>query len=79
MEEVKEAIEADTLSKKKEVYTARKGFFYRHGYTSEQYAKKIEKLVKHSEIIEHGEIWKPFRGGASVANSSHWWVKFKIS
>lgn len=29
-------------------------------------------------ILEANEIWKSFRGGASIANSSHWYVRFTV-
>ena len=28
-------------------------------------------------IVRSGEVWAPFRGGASVARSSHWYVIVK--
>ena len=31
-----------------------------------------------AEILESGEVWKDFRGGASVAQQSHWFVKFTV-
>lgn len=77
-EEMRNKIMADTLSKKGDIYTARKGFFYSHGGSSEIFANRIKDRIPNVIIIDHGEQWKPFRGGASVAQSTHWWVKFKI-
>jgi hypothetical protein len=80
---LKRLLNADTLSKREGVYTARKGFFYTSGRTPEMFKNEIEnKLLDLNlfiEIIDYGEIWKSFKGGASVANSSHWYVKFKIN
>ena len=74
---------ADTVGQKKNGnIIARREFFYRHGGTAESFAAKISSIlteakVKHN-IIDKGEEWKAFRGGASVANQSHWWVEVAI-
>ncbi len=65
----------DMLSKKDGVFTARRGFFYRHGKTSQELADKIAKKFK---VLDHGETFNPFNGGASVKNSSHFWCKFEL-
>ena len=64
------------LSVRKGVYTLRRSFFYTHGYTSTMLAEKVKAAG--FTIIDHGEVWKNFRGGASVAKQSHWWVRFTI-
>jgi hypothetical protein len=71
-------VHPSTLSKRGGVFTARRSFFYTHGKTSEMFANDIKKALPNAEIIEHQEQWRAFRGGASVADQSHWWVKFKI-
>jgi hypothetical protein len=78
----------DSFSCRNGVYTVRKGFFYpgvfRHGGTAEGVAETVRMKVKAAlpdytvTIIDKDEVWKPFRGGASVANQSHWWVKFTV-
>ena len=68
----------DTVSKRNGIFTVRKEFYYRHGMNSETLIDKIKKVFPDVIIIDSGEIWKPFRGGASVANSSHWFVKFSF-
>lgn len=78
-EEIRQLIRADTLSKKGDIYTARRGFFYTSGGTSEAFANRIRDVIPSARILDHGEVWKDFKGGASVANQSHWWVKFKIT
>lgn len=69
----------DTLSKRDGVYTARREFFYRHGMTSQAFAEGIKSRLPQAEIISAHEHWAPFRGGASVASSSHWEAKFIIN
>ena len=78
LSEIKAILNADTISKRNGIITARWGFFYRHGRDAYYYMNKVKELIKNAEIIDFGEHWAPFRSGESVANQSHWWVKFKI-
>lgn len=57
--------EFDSVSKRAGVFIARRGYFYRHGATSEMYAKMVEK--NGFEVIEHGDHYAAFRGGAPLA------------
>ncbi len=70
------------LSKSKGLFVARRGFFYTHGYTAEKFAASVKaELAKQGveiNVVETGEVWKPFKGSASVAQSSHWFVKFTV-
>ena len=82
---VQEALESngchfDTLSYKLGVWKYREGFFYTFGQSSDKLAAKILKALQQfdCQVIEHHEIWKPFRGNASTANSSHWLVVFTL-
>lgn len=69
-------------SKKNECWTFRQEFFYTNGYTSEKWAANIsDQLMKLGFgvlVLDHGEVWKPFRGGASTRTSSHWYVTVSI-
>lgn len=73
----------DTIGKnRKGEIVFRRGFFYRHGNTGEKFAERIssklnELEIKHT-VVDSGEIWKPFRGGASVAQGSHFYAIVKI-
>ncbi len=69
-------IHASTVSQKARVFILRWSYFYKMGNTSEKCADLISKAFPNSTITEHSDIFKPFRGGASVANSSHFCVKF---
>jgi hypothetical protein len=75
---VREALHPDTLSCKSNVYTARWGFFYTHGRTAERYVDAVKKAFPEAVILGSGEVWKNFRGGASVAQQSHFYVKFSV-
>lgn len=57
-------------------YVVRKGYFYTNGYDEQKFADNFSKLFPEFEIVNKGNAWKAFRGGASVANQSHWWVEF---
>ena len=57
-------------------------FFYRHGQTPKGYVMKINTLLESHgitdvKIIDDGEVWKPFNGGASTARSSHFYVEIE--
>lgn len=78
VQQVKETIHFDTVSKKDGVFTCRKEFFYRHDRSAEKYAAEVLKAFPNAVIIETAEIWKPFRGGASTRNSSHFLVRFSV-
>jgi len=57
-------------------------FFYTMGRTAQWYVKAVtELLTKHGiphTIVDSGEVWKAFRGGASVAQGSHFFVEVKV-
>lgn len=76
--EVREKLNVSTVSQKAGVFTVRKGFFYTNGMDSSKLAERVLAVFPEVEIIDHGEVWKPFRGGASVAQQSHWYVKFSV-
>jgi len=76
MKQVKQDVMADSYSSKQGVFTLRRGFFYTRGRTPEQFKDEILEAYPAAIIIDCGEVWKPFAGGASVANSSHWFVQF---
>ena len=76
---------ADTVgySSKTDEIIIRKSFFYTHGGSAESLADKINELLIATsldgtcKITDKGEVWKDFRGGASVAQQSHWYVKLQ--
>lgn len=60
----------------------RKGFYYTFGDSADTFADRIsnklnELNIPHT-IIDRGQVWKPFKGGATIKNQSHWWVKVKV-
>ena len=72
-------IHADTISRRKDgTVILRRGFFYRSGWTPEKFSEYIMGRLFtagiSARVVESGEIWKPFKGGSTVARSSHWYV-----
>lgn len=78
IKDVRDALNPDSVSLKNGVFTIRRGFYYTNGFTADAYAAKVKAAFPTVRILDSGEVWKPFRGGASVAASSHWYVKFEI-
>jgi hypothetical protein len=85
---VKNALEAngvypDAVNKNKDGHiVVRDTFFYKAGRTAEGHTHKVKKAldaagIKHS-IVDDGEHWAPFRGGATVAKSSHFYTHVKL-
>ncbi len=72
-------IRADTISKRKDgTVVLRRGFFYKHGFSADQFVNHImSRLIDYgisARIVDSGEVWKAFKGGSTTANSSHWFV-----
>lgn len=70
-------ISADSFSKKGDLYTYRKGFFYTHGNSAKIIAEKIKKAIPQVQIVSYRDNWKPFRGGAPLSQQSFFEVVFK--
>jgi len=80
--ELKEKLMCSEVSFYKGIFIARKGFFYRLGQSQKIFKEDIENKLKNLkldyEIVDSGEVYKAFRGGSELKNSSHWFVKFII-
>lgn len=60
------------------VITVRDGFFYSGGKTAENLVNRIKAAFPDATILDSGEVWKDFRGGAPVVKQTHWWVRFTL-
>jgi len=76
----------DNVSKKRDGsghFIFRKGYFYTNGGSEDKLAERIERDCKinnlNVEIVDKGNHWAAFNGGAPLAKSSHWWVVAKIT
>ena len=78
MKTIKEKISADSYSRKDDVITVRIGFFYTMGRTTENLINSVLKSFPGAKIIDSGIKWKSFRGGDTISQGSHWFVKFII-
>jgi hypothetical protein len=72
---------ADSVGMKKDgTITVRRGYFYRNGMDSTRFATQTAQRLAAAGITlfmkEHGDHWSAFRGGSTIANSSHFWVEF---
>lgn len=69
------------VKKSKAVFTVGKGYFYRTSSLT-TFKDKIEAaLSAHGikfEYIDHGDKWKPFKGGANLWSQSHYYYSFRI-
>ena len=80
---IKDNLNPDTIGTKKGGnILCRWGYFYTHGATAEDYAMKIRRLLTNNKIpyriVDCGNHWAAFRGGASVANQSHFYVEVHV-
>ncbi len=74
---------ADSVGKKKNGNVViRRGFFYRRGMDAHKFAGGVETALRTSGldfvVVDRGEHWTAFSGGASTANSSHFWVEIAV-
>lgn len=80
IKQIRDKIHADQISRRRDgTVILRKGFFYKAGGTADLFADRIRAaLTGHNiagKVVNYGEIWRPFRGGATLANQSHWYVE----
>ena len=81
--EVRKALEAgiaDSVSKRKDgTIVIRRGFYYRNGKDAELFSLAVGTALKKAgvkySVKDYGEKWTAFKGGASLASQSHWWVE----
>ena len=63
-------------------YIARRGYFYRHGVTAKLFAQTVTNLLDVQgikiEVVDSWDKFTHFIGGASIANQSHFGVKFRV-
>lgn len=71
-------IGVDLVTVSKGVYKAFRGFFYTNGGSWQALASRVRAAYPSAVILDGGEVWKPFKGGAPVNKQSHWWVTFRL-
>jgi len=60
------------ILKKDGSFEFRRGFFYRHGQTTEKYANAIKQVFPRATIVESFENWQPW------PRDSYFMVRFKL-
>ena len=78
----KAGVNADQISKDKAGnIVLRKGYYYRPKYDVSAWATVILAKMKNAgfdlELVQDDDIWKPFRGGSTIARQSHYLVKVR--
>ena len=70
----------DIVSVRKGIVTAKRSYFYRHGYSEVQMAKQVMQAFPDATIIESGDHMHAFVGGCKTgsAQDSYFWVKFSL-
>ena len=71
---------ADSVSRRRDgSIVIRRGYFYRHGQDAEDFriavCKRLNDAGFQYSVKDYGDHWAAFKGGASLAKSSHWWVE----
>lgn len=84
MARIKNVAPGDQVSKDKAGnFIFREEYYYRRGMDSLKFANRVKEALEsvglNVEIIDHGDHWAAFRGGANVKQSSHWWVKARVT
>ena len=84
IQKIRDNISVDEISKDREGNLIfRRGFFYTNNGSAEQFAARIDNELTNLNIphtiVDKGQVWRPFKGGATTKSQSHWWVKVKIS
>lgn len=77
-EEVQQQVGCDQVTLCRGVYTVRTGYFYTHGRSTDNLINAVRSAFPDAVILDSGDVWKAFRGGAKLAAQSHWWVKFTL-
>ena len=79
---LKENVCCDMISKNKASnYVFRRSYFYRMGSEVSFYESikiQLEQLGLSYELVDFGDHWVPFKGGASIAKGSHFYATFNI-
>lgn len=80
LSEVRKALDgvADVVSRKGEVWTARRGFYWGFDEERANFHAEIRKALPAATIVDDGQKFVAFNGGHTVTQGSHWWVKFTI-
>ena len=69
----------DVVSSRDGIYTVKKSYYFGITKDGSNLADKVEKLIPEATVLDYGNHYHDFVGGARPGSSrdSYWWVKFK--
>ena len=75
---------ADQISRNREGNIVfRRSYYYRHGQDAQSFANYIQQQLQalnlNAQLVHFVDNYRNFRGGASIANSSHFYAEFQIA
>ena len=78
---IHDAISCDTLSLRGGIYLAKWTYFYSGGLSKEGCSKKITTAFPNAYIIDSGNHYHAFVGGAKIGGpqDTYFWVTFKLN
>jgi len=62
-----------TISKRDGTIEIRRGYFYRHGMTTEKFENRILKEIPTAKIVDSGDNWQPW------PKDSYFWVRIQLT
>jgi hypothetical protein len=70
----------DTFSFRNNVFTVKKSYYWGFSKSGETYANKVKEIIPEAKIIDFGNHFASFKGGAKAgsAGDSYFYVKFTI-
>ena len=83
LQTIKQTVSADSIHRQKDgTIIFRRGYFFRHGMTPESFrdgiSTKLKKAGIDHTVVDYGDHWTPFNGGASLSRSSHFYVRIAV-
>jgi hypothetical protein len=77
-----EIVGFDQVSKRKGIFKVYQGYFYTHGRSSDKLSHEVDARltqagIKHT-MVDHGNHYADFRGGAPLSQQSHFWATFTV-
>lgn len=80
VKQIREILPVDVVSQKNGIFTVKKSYFYGFSSSGETLASKIKELIPSAKIIDFGNHFHAFIGGAKTGSSqdSYFWCKFTV-
>jgi hypothetical protein len=71
----------DTFSCRGGVYTIKKSYYWGFTEDGSALADKVKKKLPSADVLDYGNHWHPFVGGAKSGSSqdSYYYCKFKVA